>query len=392
MGITTADRYVRTLAECVGSDLCYRFAAKGQISFEDILTKAAQTLVYGNPDMEVQEKDQDKIRASMGDVEIPKNTLMVFRHVLTTPRKDRDGDILRSEGAEVDPRMPLLWQHVHTLPIGKMLRVVDQSEKGLVLTSAIVDVNELAHDAAVMVDNGMLRFSHGFRAHEYEQIKEKDGTVSGFDIKRFEVMEESLVSVPSNADAEVDELLLSLVEGGKLVSPFLKETGRSLREKRNVQVPGVEIGQSCECQSKEAEGAPDEAQADPGVPVGEEGKGTKDTEVIQFVTGIQFDDKTGTITYTTGEWTMVNGTVKSEKMSCDGCGHELECPKCGKDSEPETPESEDPAPPTAQEASARFLALAGPEDLARMKSAIDAIEDSEKSHRDGSQIRSLLRK
>lgn len=235
-GILTADRYVRTLQDHVGSDACYRFATSKQTSFDDVLRKAAKTLVYSNPDMEVEEIEYSKQEGAsikkLGKIELPKNTLMVFRHTLTTPRKDRDGDILRTQGMEVDPKMLLLYQHVPTLPIGKMLQVARQNSKRLLVDSCIVDMNELCHDSAVMIDNDMGRFSHGFRTLEFEEFEE-----GGFDVKRAEIMEESLVSVPSNTDAETQEVMLSLVEGGKLTSPLMKEYGKTIRENRPVRVP-----------------------------------------------------------------------------------------------------------------------------------------------------------
>ena len=66
---------------------------------------------------------------------------MVFRHTLTTSRKDRDGDVLHPEGMEVDPQLPLLFQHVHTMPIGKMLIVATRNKKTLDLWSCIIDIN-----------------------------------------------------------------------------------------------------------------------------------------------------------------------------------------------------------------------------------------------------------
>ncbi len=240
-GVLTADSYVRTLQDCVGLDVCNRFASKSGRSFEDLMQKAAKTLVYSNSDMDVGAVERKRTGNKLRGVELPKNTLMVFQHVLTSSRKDRDGDILRSEGAEVDPSMLLLWQHVSTLPIGKMIKVVSQNKKSLKIISAIVDMNKLCHDAAVMVDNGMGRFSHGFRALEFEPMKDKEGETEGFDVKSFEIMEESLVSVPSNVDAETEEVLLSLVEGGKLTSPLMKQVGKGLRERRNLVVPVGEI-------------------------------------------------------------------------------------------------------------------------------------------------------
>lgn len=301
-GIRTADAYVRTLQECVGIDACNKYASTRSNSFDDILRKAAKTLVYRNQDMGLEkEVDTDifttaadfpqvvgKIQfkqPSEGDdsIELPKNTLMVFRHILTTPRKDRDGDILRTQGAVVDPKMLLLWQHVHTLPVGKMLGVAEHTSRKLSLVSCIVDLNELSHDAAVMVDNGMARFSHGFRALEFEQLKEEEGELTspgGFDVKGFEIMEGSIVSVPSNVDAEVEEVILDLVEGGKLTSGIMKEVGTGIRSRRLVAVRGIELESDdegnkttgCTCEGKT--GAPAEKDDGPG-------EGTKATEATE---------------------------------------------------------------------------------------------------------------
>jgi len=239
-GILTADKHVRRMLDVIGLSACYKAASTEQVSFDDVLKKAASMLVYSNEDMEEVEDVYDKAARNFGlkeEVKLPKNTLMVFRHVLTSSKKDRDLDILRSEGAEVDPKMLLLWQHVHTLPIGKMIGVAKQTKKNLTLVSAIVDLNELAHDAAVMIDNNMGRFSHGFRALEFEPIKNSSGEEEGFDVKRFEIMEESLVSVPANPDAEIQDVLLSLIEGDKLTSDVMKEYGKTIREAKPVMLP-----------------------------------------------------------------------------------------------------------------------------------------------------------
>jgi hypothetical protein len=236
-GITTADRHVKSVLDALGLQACYRYGTdrRNNISFDDTMKRAAQTLVYSNEDMLVESSEvfDDKRRADpLRDVELPNNTLMVFRHCLTSSKKDRDEDILRSNGAVVDPNMLLLWQHMHTLPIGKFLAIAKQNTRRLECISAIVDINALAHDAAVMIDNKMGRFSHGFRPIEYEPIENQSW---GFDIKEFEVMEESLVSVPANPDAETLEVLLDLVEGGKLTSGVMKSYGQTIRESRPMQ-------------------------------------------------------------------------------------------------------------------------------------------------------------
>lgn len=276
-GILTADRYAKTLLECVGSDLCYRYAATKDRSFDDALKRAAKTLTYNNQDMVLEEVVKGRPEIGGTAIELPKNTLLVFKHTLTTPRKDRDGDILRTQGAKPDPKMLLLWQHVHTLPIGKVLGIAEHTSKRLSLYTAIVDVNALAHDAAVMIENKMGRFSHGFRAIDFTESKaEPGGTTGGFDVKEFEILEASLVSVPSNIDADTEDVILSLVDGGKLTSPIMKSVGTSIREGQNATTVTVatdlgDLGDGtktddngCQCNGKPKRkpGTPEEADDD----------------------------------------------------------------------------------------------------------------------------------
>ena len=61
-GIQTADVFVRTLAERIGLDSCYKYVGTRRTSFDDLLQKAGRTLVYSNPDMQIEEKDVDQIR------------------------------------------------------------------------------------------------------------------------------------------------------------------------------------------------------------------------------------------------------------------------------------------------------------------------------------------
>src|SRR5690606_14541418 len=143
---------------------------------------------------------------------------------------------------------------------GKLLAIHKHNNKVLEVISAIVDMNDLCNDAAVMVDNGMGRFSHGFKALEFQKIKSieqmdeleemlgvkfsdaerekaKEGKATGFDVSDFEIMEESLVSVPSNVDSETQEVYLSLIEGKQLRSGIMKSFGETIRSGMPKRVP-----------------------------------------------------------------------------------------------------------------------------------------------------------
>lgn len=375
-GISTADAYVRTMEKCVGVEACYKFAATRQTSFNDVIRKAASTLVYGAPDMVVVDQGIEFAKAAgtaspkqYEGIELPKNTLMVFKHILTSPRKDRDGDVLRTQGARPDPKMLLLWQHVHTLPIGKLLQIVDHTSKALKVLSCIVDMNDLCHDAAVMIDNGMGRFSHGFRALDYSELKEADGSTTspgGFDVKSFEIMEESLVSVPSNVDANVEEVVLDLFEGGKLTSGLMKAQAKHIRSKRPIRIPVTfdldlvlnkeydNVGDTftpTEAESKSAETpcgcggtcggcASEEANVNPGE--GDKGTSAEATEMTcpkcgePMVKGGRckcgYADEKGTIEFTLTE--DMSGGEKSpgemaEPDDADDAGADKVCPECG---------------------------------------------------------------
>jgi hypothetical protein len=282
-GILTADRYVKTISDCVGLDVCE--SRYGGVAVEQVIKDAAEKLTYCNPEMELEAVansasfkdmiDQIKLKEGEEEPELPPNTLMVFKHVLTTPKKDRDNDILRTEGAQPDPKMPLLWQHIHTLPIGKVLGIAEHTKQVLKNVTAIIDINELAHDAAVMIDNKMGRFSHGFRALDWELIEDKEGNMSGFDILKFEIMEESIVSVPSNTDAEVEDVLLTLFDRktvkSQIVRDYIQHTYKEKRPESVMVQKAIPFGgvtvtmtldpqdtKSCTCDEEEkATGEPD---------------------------------------------------------------------------------------------------------------------------------------
>lgn len=238
-GIRTADEHVAGVLDCFGGvteaalDDFYgediRKALAG-ISTEKLLKDARDTLVYSN-----EETVCDGLIGSICDitayckalkVELPPRTLMVFDAVVTTPRKDRDGDRLRTEGAIVDERMPTLWHHMLPMPVGRLLKVLQHSERRLKVASTLID-SPLGLDTAHLMEHGALRISHGFRPLEFEAIQSKEGEPPGFDVKKFEVLEVSVVTVPSNPDA-----VITAYSGGKLHHPDIKEWARRQFDER----------------------------------------------------------------------------------------------------------------------------------------------------------------
>jgi len=255
-GIRTAACHVGPVLECMDDAMCSALKMGG-LTFDPSVTikQAEQRLVYSNEEMlydketiQTSADEIDKMCKAAG-VEPPPRTIMVFENLITTPKKDRDGDILRTEGAKPDPAMPLLWQHMPAMPIGKMLKVLNHTKKELRVLSAVIDT-ELGNDTAALIEFGALRISHGFRALKIERLPEDDDGYAGLDVLEFEVMEESTVSVPSNTEA-----VITAFSRGKLASPLAKRWAKGIADQRPTQVPGADLGE----QDKGAAGEGDDA-------------------------------------------------------------------------------------------------------------------------------------
>ena len=237
-GIGTADVYQRQVLDSVDE------LPHSLVIDDESLKRAANTVTFCDA--------QNRIEAFIGKaaklieqtepadilpkgVQAPPNTLMVLQHVITTPREDRDQDILLTEGAKLDPKAPLLWQHISTFPMGGVITTLQHDKKVLRVATALLDVNDLTSDAAKLIIGNALRISHGFRVLDYEERLDDDGEpMFGFLIKAFEIMEVSLVSVPSNVEAEIE-----LYAAGKLASPTFKSHAKRLFDNRTKQAPGV---------------------------------------------------------------------------------------------------------------------------------------------------------
>ena len=205
-GIGYADAYIRTLVEAAGSpDRLSRYLIANDLAqLEKSLKNAADKLVYCNDDMGVTAGHLPTRTFGTPlrkDLTMPPRSIMTLEYVATSSRKDRDGDILLPMGAQVDPRMPLLWQHLGESPIGPFVAELSRDDNKLMLASAIAET-KLGEDAVTLVEAGALRISHGFNPIEFEPNDPSD-EAGGWKIPRYEMMETSLVSIPSNVDAVI---------------------------------------------------------------------------------------------------------------------------------------------------------------------------------------------
>lgn len=159
-------------------------------------------------------------------------SIMDFDCVVTTTRQDRDGDVLETAGADLDPMAPLLWQHVPLMPCGKVVKQLSKTASRLMARCAVADT-ELGRDVAVLVEFGGLRISHGFKPAEWEPLQDDKGQAVGMRFLKFKVLEVSVVSVPSNEDA-----IILAHSRAKLHNPALKAWAGELRARLPKQVVG----------------------------------------------------------------------------------------------------------------------------------------------------------
>lgn len=212
--------------------------------FEKELANAADRLTFCD-------NDPEWIKQFDESTSITPGAILEYDCILSTRTKDRDGDILETKGLVVDPAMPLLWQHAQFSPIGKHVKVLHQDEERLICKFAIADT-PLGHDAAALVKFGALRKSHGFVPLEFEPLgttKGADGHqyTTGWHVKRANVFEGSLVSIPANSDANLLAVygqksldgLCTVYSRNMLRTDAVKEWAKALFDKRPVIAQGV---------------------------------------------------------------------------------------------------------------------------------------------------------
>lgn len=251
-GIGTAKQYVSEMAQCLtGGGICPAkvFGSADAESWKKELDAAAGRLTYCDDGMADTDYMQKSIRDGSG---ITPGAILEYDAVLSTTRKDRDGDILESGGLEIDTKMPLLWQHIQVSPIGKHVSVLKQTDDLIICRFAIADT-ELGRDAAVLTRFGALRKSHGFKPTEFEPveiIKSADGKdiVRGWHVKRASVLEGSQVSIPSNVDGNVLRTYEKEFDGictafsrNELKNDLVKSWAKGFFDKRPTQSTGFTL-------------------------------------------------------------------------------------------------------------------------------------------------------
>lgn len=233
-GIGTADTYLKAVAGCLSGGYCPRsLQGVTQAEWAGAIKDAEQKFVYSQSGMNV----KGVFEASDPSYQLE------FDCVVTSTKKDRDGDVLETRGAILDEFAPLLWQHNSFLPLGKVLRRTGQTTSKLTARCCILnfgdgdgELAQLARDAAVLVKANALRISHGFDPRDFSALDEKDGR---YLISSFEILEVSLVSIPSNTDA-----VITAFSNHKLHSTIIKSWAEKMYQERPVVVQGANLRSS----------------------------------------------------------------------------------------------------------------------------------------------------
>lgn len=131
----------------------------------------------------------------------------VIRGVATTPTVDRVGDIVEPLGVKFENPLPLLWQHRHDAPVGEVT-FNKPTRKGITFEARLPKIDEpgtlkdRVDEAWQSVKAGLVKgVSIGFRNVKHAVMEN-----GGWQFLETEVFELSLVTIPANAEATIQNI------------------------------------------------------------------------------------------------------------------------------------------------------------------------------------------
>lgn len=142
----------------------------------------------------------------------------IIEFTISTARRDRDGDVISPDGwnlKDYKKNPVVLWGHNPSIPpVGRSLKTwVEDGKLKAQAEFADVDVDPTGFSDTIyrMLKSGYLKAtSVGFLPQEFEFLKEKDDEtdeiwVTGLKFTKQDLLEFSVVGVPSNADALISD-------------------------------------------------------------------------------------------------------------------------------------------------------------------------------------------
>jgi HK97 family phage prohead protease len=132
----------------------------------------------------------------------------IFRGIATTPTPDRVGDVIDPKGMRFKNPLPLLWQHKHDMPIGKVV-FEEPTIKGTAFEAEIPVIDEpgplkdRCDTAWGEIKHGLVRAtSVGFLPLATPERNKHGGAT----FPETEIYELSAVTIPMNAEAIITQV------------------------------------------------------------------------------------------------------------------------------------------------------------------------------------------
>ena len=129
-----------------------------------------------------------------------------FTGIASTPTPDRARDTINPQGAQFTLPLVLLWQHNHDSPIGHVTAATIE-DSGITIEAGITQptaempagLSSRLREAWSSIKSGLVRgLSIGFVPTDFSPTEN-----GGMDIKAWDWMELSAVTIPANTDASI---------------------------------------------------------------------------------------------------------------------------------------------------------------------------------------------
>lgn len=160
----------------------------------------------------------------------------ILRGIATTPKTDRDGDVVVPGGAVFELPIPLLFNHDQNQPIGHVIEATITKNGIEIVAKVAKDATARIGEIWQMIKSGLVGgFSVGFRAIEAEPIE------SGFRFKRWSWLELSAVTVPANTEAAIQVVKSVSINQGKVQTAMtIAEQIAQFEQKKSAALAGMD--------------------------------------------------------------------------------------------------------------------------------------------------------